>query len=203
MRRIYPTVGRSVSIGPGTDPISGRLPSACCSSNNTCTYTGTSATTPFHSVVCWSIATPCLILIIMDRDGFSGAATIRRLSAIPWCRILLESPAWTRTRAASRIPKASTEDSFFAETLGTQRNVYSCTALRPTAESNGSIEEAYYEELMVIYELGDGVNGWPSKCLLRRLFALEGLQTAVFGCSAGFGSTDRGSRLQELHMADW
>jgi hypothetical protein len=99
----------------------------------------------------------------MDDNGFSGAATIGRLSAIPWCRTLLESPGWTRTHTSSRIPKPSTEDSFFAETLGTQRNIQSCTALRPTEESDRSIDEIYYDELRVIYELGDGVNGWPSK----------------------------------------
>lgn len=108
-----------------------------------------------------TIPFPCEL--IMDDNGFSGAATIGRLSAIPWCRTLLESPAWTRTHTSSRIPKPSTEDSFFAETLGTQRNIQSCTALRPTEESDGSIDEIYYDELRVIYELGDGVNGWPGK----------------------------------------
>ncbi|OAG07995.1 uncharacterized protein CC84DRAFT_528774 [Paraphaeosphaeria sporulosa] len=96
----------------------------------------------------------------MDIDGVSGADTIQRLSAIPWCRTLLESPEWTRTRTQSRVPKASTEDALFAETLGTQRTIRSCTAFRPTREcAIGG--ELCYDELRVIYEIGEGVSGWP------------------------------------------
>lgn len=106
---------------------------------------------------------------VMDTNGISGSATVERLSTIPWCRALLESPDWTQTRIASRVPKASTEDSYYAETLGTQRTMRSCTALRPTEECKAASEDVYYDELRVIYELGDGVNGWPSKCVSGRL----------------------------------
>ena len=99
----------------------------------------------------------------MDNDGVSGANTIERLCAIPWCRALLESPDWTRTRTSSRVTKASTEDAYFAETLGTQRTIRSCTALRPTEESKSGVEELYFEELRVIYEIGEGTSGRPSK----------------------------------------
>jgi thioesterase superfamily protein 4 len=98
----------------------------------------------------------------MDNDGVSGTDTIERLSAIPWCRALLESPEWTRTRTSSRVAKASTEDAYFAETLGTQRTIRSCTALRPTEEKM-SDGKPFYDELRIIYEIGEGVSGWPSK----------------------------------------
>ncbi|KAL5378545.1 hypothetical protein PMIN06_011286 [Paraphaeosphaeria minitans] len=97
----------------------------------------------------------------MDNDGVSGAVTTQRLIAIPWCRALLESPEWTRTRIQSRVPKASTEDALFAETLGTQRTIRSCTALRPTEETEIGKGEPCHNELRVIYEIGEGVSGWP------------------------------------------
>ena len=122
----------------------------------------------------------------MDHDGLPSSTTIERLIAIPWCRALLESPQWTITRTASRIPKTSTEDSFFAETLGTERNVRSCTALRPTEESQNGMEDTYYEELKIIYELGDGLNGWPSKFkstfnTFAYAFESRGLRHNLFG----------------------
>lgn len=99
----------------------------------------------------------------MDSNGVSGSETIQRLTAIPWCRALLESPEWTQSRISSRVAKPSTEDAFFAETLGTERTIRSCTALRPKEESKSGIEEIYYEELKLIYEIGEGTSGWPSK----------------------------------------
>lgn len=101
--------------------------------------------------------------IAMDSDGVSGADTIQRISAIPWCRALLDSPEWTRTRTQSRVPKASTEDALFADVLATQRTIRSCTALRPLKEANIGDDELCYDELRVIYEIGEGVSGWARK----------------------------------------
>lgn len=118
------------------------------------------------------VSTKPHLSIVMDNDGVSGADTIQRLSAIPWCRDLLESREWTRTRTQSRVPKASTEDALFAETLGTQRTIRSCTALRPTEETKIGEGEWCYDELRVIYEIGEGVSGWPSKSVDELLLSL-------------------------------
>ncbi|KAF1978533.1 hypothetical protein BU23DRAFT_549960 [Bimuria novae-zelandiae CBS 107.79] len=96
----------------------------------------------------------------MDHNGMPTSAVIKRLSAIPWCRTLLESPEWTSIRFRSRVPKASAKDSYFAETLKTQRTIRSCTALRPIGESKRGKDGIYVDELRILFELGNGVNGW-------------------------------------------
>ncbi|KAJ4305298.1 hypothetical protein N0V90_000829 [Kalmusia sp. IMI 367209] len=92
----------------------------------------------------------------------SASAAIERLSATPWCRALLESPEWTPTRTASRSPKPSGEDSFFAETLRSSRTIRSCTTLQPTEESKKGVEGVYHDSVHVIFEIGDGLNGHPN-----------------------------------------
>lgn len=91
----------------------------------------------------------------------ASSAAVERLSATPWCRSLLESPKWTRTRTLSRVPKPSGEDSFFAETLSSSRTIRSCTTLRPTEELSNEIPGMYYGQVKVLFELGDGLNGHP------------------------------------------
>lgn len=85
-------------------------------------------------------------------------AAIARLSSTPWCDALISAPQWTPTRTASRVPKPTTEDSFFAETLGTSRTIRACLTLRPIEEDEGDMA---YKEVRTIMELGDGLNGHP------------------------------------------
>ncbi|KAF2444707.1 hypothetical protein P171DRAFT_280828 [Karstenula rhodostoma CBS 690.94] len=156
IRRGYPTVGRVIDNSfRHTNQHS--VPDSCHPSH----YTSApdDALALLHAAD--HVSTEPHLPIAMDNDGVSGADTIQRLSAIPWCCALLESPQWTRTRTSSRVPKASTEDALFAETLATQRTIRSCTALRPTEESTIGEGEACYDELRVIYEIGEGVSGWP------------------------------------------
>jgi thioesterase superfamily protein 4 len=91
-----------------------------------------------------------------------GETALARLSTIPWCHTLLSSPQWTLTNTASRVPKASTEDSFFAETLHTDRTIRACLTIRPTEESDGADGAMIFPEVKTIVELGDGLNGFPT-----------------------------------------
>lgn len=88
-----------------------------------------------------------------------GDAAIAHLSQTPWCAALIDSPEWTPTRTASRVPKPTTEDSFFAETLGTSRTIRSCLTLRPVKEEEDG--DMVFKEVRTIMELGDGLNGYP------------------------------------------
>jgi thioesterase superfamily protein 4 len=84
-----------------------------------------------------------------------------RLASIPWVSALLNDPKWTRTRTTSRVPKSSGEDSFFAETLATDRTIRACLTLRPTEMAEGDLP---YREIITIVDLGDGLNGYPQIC---------------------------------------
>ncbi|KAF2107857.1 HotDog domain-containing protein, partial [Lophiotrema nucula] len=69
---------------------------------------------------------------------------------------------WTPTRTATRIPKPKDdEDSFFAETLGTQRTIRQCLTLRPT---KGADEHPEVREVRTLLDLGSGMNGHPNVC---------------------------------------
>jgi acyl-coenzyme A thioesterase THEM4 len=88
-------------------------------------------------------------------------ASISRLRSIPWVASLINDPKWTCTKTGSRLPKASSEDSFFAETLATDRTIRSCLTLRTTEEADDDLP---YKEIVTIVELGDGLNGYPKVC---------------------------------------
>jgi len=90
-----------------------------------------------------------------------------RLQRIPWCAALLRDPNFTPTVTQSREPKASTEDSFFAETLQSDRTIRSCLSLQRTPSSPSSTSASDgppISEVRVILELGDGVAGHPHIC---------------------------------------
>jgi thioesterase superfamily protein 4 len=89
-----------------------------------------------------------------------GTAMERMLS-IPWAAALINDPKWTHTRTGSRLPKASGEDSFFAETLATDRTLRACLTLVPTKKVHGKL---VYQETATIVDLGTGLNGFPQTC---------------------------------------
>ena len=105
-----------------------------------------------------------------DRINTPVAAMIRRpevttievdiikLSSIPWATALINDERWTPTSSSNRFPKPTGEDSFFAETLDTRRTIRAMLTLRPTKEEHGDL---VYKELLVIVDLGDGLNGYP------------------------------------------
>jgi acyl-coenzyme A thioesterase PaaI-like protein len=85
-------------------------------------------------------------------------AVVSHLSSVPWAAALINDPNWTPVNTASRSPKASGEDSFFAETLSTDRTIRALLTLRPIHEEDGDIA---YKEVKTIVDLGDGLNGYP------------------------------------------
>ena len=96
-------------------------------------------------------------------ERLTMAAAISHLRQTPWCAELIDSAAWTPTRTTSRIAKPiTTEDSFFAETLGTERTIRHCLTLRPKEEDlNGDVP---FRKVITIMELGSGLNGHPNIC---------------------------------------
>lgn len=87
-------------------------------------------------------------------------ADILKLSSIPWAAKLINDKRWTPTLSSNRLSKPTGEDSFFAETLDTGRTIRSMLSLRPTEAQEG--EDMVYKEFLVIFELGDGLNGYPN-----------------------------------------
>jgi thioesterase superfamily protein 4 len=80
------------------------------------------------------------------------------LSSLPWAAGLINDPKWTPTDTPSRSPKATGEDSFYAETLNTDRTIRALLTLRPTKEED---DDLAYREIRTIVDLGDGLNGYP------------------------------------------
>jgi acyl-coenzyme A thioesterase THEM4 len=85
-------------------------------------------------------------------------ADISRLSSIPWAAVLINDKRWTPTPSSNRLPKPTGEDAFFAETLDTSRTIRTMLTLKPSKKEDGDLA---YKELLVILELGDGLNGYP------------------------------------------
>jgi thioesterase superfamily protein 4 len=85
-------------------------------------------------------------------------AIIAELSSMPWAAALINDPNWTPMITSSRSPKPTGEDSFFAETLTTNRTIRSLSTFRPTQEEH---DDLAYKEIRTIVDLGDGLNGYP------------------------------------------
>lgn len=82
-----------------------------------------------------------------------------RISSIPWAAALINDPDWTRVSVFSRELKDTDEDSFFADTLNTDRTIRSFLAFRPVKEEEGDIP---LPEIRIIADLGTGINGHPN-----------------------------------------
>jgi thioesterase superfamily protein 4 len=76
---------------------------------------------------------------------------------IPWVKRLVDDPKWTLTKTPSRLPKSSGEDSYFAETLATERTMRSYLTFRCTQEDD---DDQAYKEVRCLVEVGDGLNGF-------------------------------------------
>ncbi|KAH9877517.1 hypothetical protein IAQ61_002884 [Plenodomus lingam] len=88
-----------------------------------------------------------------------GDATIMRLSATPWAASLINSPEWTIAETPSRVLKPTGEDSFFAETLSTDRTMRTCLTLRPAQ----AVDDHWpYQKIVTLVEIGEGLNGYPN-----------------------------------------
>ncbi|KAF1947647.1 hypothetical protein EJ02DRAFT_417161 [Clathrospora elynae] len=83
---------------------------------------------------------------------------ITRLSSAPWAAALINDAKWIPTNMSSRLSKPTGEDSFFAETLSTDRTIRAILTLRPSKEDD---DDLAYKEIMTIVDLGAGLNGYP------------------------------------------
>ena len=103
---------------------------------------------------------------------------IAHFKKIQWCNTLIQNPAWEPVPTVTRIPKPSTEDAFFAETLASSRTIKHILTLRPKFPSSYSSPSSssspstpneskqdgknqWSAELKSILEIGPGVNGHP------------------------------------------
>lgn len=80
--------------------------------------------------------------------------------SIPWCASILDDSQRAIIPTNSRFPKDSTEDSFFGDTLNSDRTVSACVSLYKTPLS----PNAQIEEVITLLSLGAGVNGYPHVC---------------------------------------
>lgn len=58
----------------------------------------------------------------------------------------------------SRVLKPTGEDSFFAETLSTDRTMRTCLTMRPTEAADDAWA---YKEIVTLVEIGEGLDGYP------------------------------------------
>jgi acyl-coenzyme A thioesterase PaaI-like protein len=75
--------------------------------------------------------------------------------SIQWTAKLMDDPDFAYIPMISRIPKASTEDSFFAETVKTDTTIPHLLSLYRKPASGERINE-----VRVLMHLGDKLNGW-------------------------------------------
>jgi thioesterase superfamily protein 4 len=121
-------------------------------------------------------------------------SSIARLNAIPWVASLIHDPKWTRVQTISRVLQSSGENSFYSETLATDRTMRSCLTLLPAAAADAKIA---YREVLWIVEIGDGLNGYPgtlhggmAATLLDEVCGIL-LQSNAAKASERAGTTDR------------
>lgn len=105
-----------------------------------------------------NVSTPTTLTTRRPQTNTMMEADILKLSSIPWAAKLFNDKHWTPTLSFNRVPKPTGEDSFYAETLDTGRTIRTMLILRPTEEYDGDF---VYKELLVILDLGDGLNGYP------------------------------------------
>lgn len=104
----------------------------------------------------------------LDSEQSAMSTATEHLRQTPWCRALIDDADWVPTMTWSRVKKVrNTEDTFFAETLGTDRTIRHCLTLRPKQENTKDVEddnEPAFKEVRTIMELGSGLNGHPDVC---------------------------------------
>jgi thioesterase superfamily protein 4 len=95
----------------------------------------------------------------MRNDLRTGIGHVDYFKSIPWAAEIIDKPNHTITPTHSRVIKDSTEDSFFAETLQTERTIRKCLTIntRPDDKLDPPIREVF-----TFFELGNGVNGFPN-----------------------------------------
>jgi thioesterase superfamily protein 4 len=89
---------------------------------------------------------------------------------IPWCAAHISDPEWSPCPTRSREPKVSTEDSFIAEALSTERTVPRCFTICKAKQipiPQEEVAQAGDEKKLLIpvvksfWQLENGINGFP------------------------------------------
>jgi acyl-coenzyme A thioesterase THEM4 len=95
----------------------------------------------------------------MRTDLRAGIEHVNYFKSVPWCRTIIENPTYHTSPTNSRVPKGSTEDSYFAETLQTDRTIRKCLTLNTAPDDT---LDPPINEVVTFFELGNGVNGFPN-----------------------------------------
>jgi thioesterase superfamily protein 4 len=95
----------------------------------------------------------------MRNDLRTGLDHLEYFKSIPWCAKYVDDPKNTITPTLSRIVEGSTEDSFFAETLRTERTIRKCLTLNSLPDKT---LDPPSPKVCTFFELGDGLNSFPN-----------------------------------------
>ncbi|KAI9879709.1 MAG: hypothetical protein M1830_007494 [Pleopsidium flavum] len=87
--------------------------------------------------------------------------SLDHFTSIPWCAQLIADADFVPIELPSRNPKASTEDSLFAQTLQTNDTIRACLSLYKRPPSTTTKSDAGVQEVRMLLSLGSGVNGHP------------------------------------------
>ena len=100
-------------------------------------------------------------------------------ASIPWTAQLMNDEAFTNLPMISRLPQATGEDSFLAETMNTPGTIPHLLAYYRTLPHEG----ASIEEVRWLLHLGDKLNGWPNVMHGgMQSFILDEIMAFMLGC---------------------
>lgn len=85
---------------------------------------------------------------------------LHHFQSIPWCVKVLADPDFTIVPTRSRIAKEDTEDSFFADTLQTDKTIRACLSLYSKSNPLGNESDLKIQRVRTLFGLGEGVNGY-------------------------------------------
>lgn len=88
----------------------------------------------------------------------AGLEHAEYFKSVPWCGAIMNDTAYTTSPTVTRLPKVSGEDSFIAETLQTKDTILRLTTINSVPDSS---RNPPIEEVLVFFEVGNGVNGYP------------------------------------------
>jgi len=95
----------------------------------------------------------------MRNDLRTGLGHVEYFKSLPWCAEIMNNTNYTITPMLSRIPKGSSEDSFFAETLQSERTIRKCLTLNTHPDNH---LDPPIQQVFSFFELGTGLDGFPN-----------------------------------------
>jgi thioesterase superfamily protein 4 len=95
----------------------------------------------------------------MRNDIRTGLHNVDYFKGIPWCAKYIDDANNTITPTIKRVVEGSTEDSFFAETLQTERTIRKCLTLNSIPDKS---LDPPIQRVCTFFEIGDGINSFPN-----------------------------------------